>query len=180
VQGSAVDKLLAHVQKDPPPISQLRGDVPPEVAAILARMMAKAPAERFATPGDVAHALAPFCRPATAGGASEAEAPVAVEMTPAASRPSPTAAGDSGPVDLGELNLQEFPDLLPPLPTDVVSSPRPSRFTTKRGHQTLRLAKHQAAVVSSIALTLAVLIGWVCYPAIRNALSGPDRKGEAM
>ncbi len=59
---SVVDKLKAHAEQKPPALDELREDVPAELAAIVTRMMAKDPAERFQTPEDVAVALAPFCR----------------------------------------------------------------------------------------------------------------------
>ncbi|MBI2806569.1 MAG: protein kinase [Planctomycetes bacterium] len=53
-------KLLAHQMKQPRPISEYRKDVPAGVLAIIDKMMAKKVENRFATPGDVADALAPF------------------------------------------------------------------------------------------------------------------------
>jgi WD40 repeat protein len=58
--GDAVEKVMAHVQRTPPPLTQVRGDVPPEVARVVERMMAKDPARRYQTPAEVAAALAPF------------------------------------------------------------------------------------------------------------------------
>ena len=55
-----VTKMMAHVQQTPPPISLLRTDLPPGLAAVIERMMAKKPEDRFATPGEVAAALEPF------------------------------------------------------------------------------------------------------------------------
>jgi WD40 repeat protein/serine/threonine protein kinase len=53
-------KLLAVINDPVPPIRQQRSDIPAELAAVLDRMLAKQPADRFATPADVATALAPF------------------------------------------------------------------------------------------------------------------------
>ena len=44
----------------PAPIRQLRPEVPDALAAVLDRMLAKDPADRFATPAEVAEALEPF------------------------------------------------------------------------------------------------------------------------
>ena len=55
-----IGKMLAHVQKTPPAAHALRTDVPAELAAVVERMMAKDPAQRYATPAEVAAALAPF------------------------------------------------------------------------------------------------------------------------
>ena len=44
-----------------PSLTALRGDVPPELEAIVRRMLAKQREDRFARPRDVAEAIAPFC-----------------------------------------------------------------------------------------------------------------------
>ena len=56
--GSVLDKIKAHSQQEPPPISQFRSDVPAEVEAILRKMLVKDPAERYQTPAEVATAMA--------------------------------------------------------------------------------------------------------------------------
>jgi serine/threonine protein kinase len=57
---SMLKKIQAHAQAPPPPLRSIRSDVPAELEAVLAGMLAKEPSERFATPGEVAEALAPF------------------------------------------------------------------------------------------------------------------------
>jgi WD40 repeat protein len=58
--GTVMQKLRAHQDQTPRPLSELRPDVPVEVVRVVERMMAKDPAQRYQTPGDVAQALAPF------------------------------------------------------------------------------------------------------------------------
>jgi len=58
---TSLQKMLAHVHERVPAVTQLRYDVPAEAATILARMTAHGPDDRFATPGEVAEALAPWC-----------------------------------------------------------------------------------------------------------------------
>jgi serine/threonine protein kinase/WD40 repeat protein len=58
--GSVHDKLWAHEHKQPRPLIQLRRDVPTGLAAVLDRMLAKHPAQRYQTPAEVADALRPF------------------------------------------------------------------------------------------------------------------------
>jgi serine/threonine protein kinase len=55
---AALDKIKAHLEQAPPPLADFRDDVPPEVEAILRRMLAKSPAERYQTPAELAAALA--------------------------------------------------------------------------------------------------------------------------
>lgn len=53
-------KALAHAQRPVPPISERRLDVPPELAVVLQKLLAKEPGERFASLREVAEALRPF------------------------------------------------------------------------------------------------------------------------
>ena len=81
---TAFDKMTAHVHAAPPPVRNLAPAVPEGLATVLDRMLAKNPANRFATPAEVADALAPYC-----GGAD-----LAVLLKRAASSP-PLPPGDS-------------------------------------------------------------------------------------
>ena len=60
--GDALEKAKRHAAEEPRPLNAVRPGVPPKLAAVVARMMAKAPADRFQTPAEVAAALEPFCR----------------------------------------------------------------------------------------------------------------------
>jgi eukaryotic-like serine/threonine-protein kinase len=60
--GSVLDKLHAHATVPPPPIEGQRDDVPAGVLAILDRMLAKAPDDRFQSAAEIAKALAPFAK----------------------------------------------------------------------------------------------------------------------
>jgi len=57
---TAVQKMMAHLVEQAPRVESLRSEVPPKLAAIIHRMLAKKPEDRFATPGEVAAALEPF------------------------------------------------------------------------------------------------------------------------
>ncbi|MGH7547530.1 MAG: serine/threonine-protein kinase [Gemmatimonadales bacterium] len=54
---SAQQILMKQATATPTPIRQLRSDVPADLAAVLDRMLAKAPEERFQTAGEVSRAL---------------------------------------------------------------------------------------------------------------------------
>jgi serine/threonine protein kinase len=54
------DILRAHHSMDAKMLNYVRPDVPVELAAVAAKMMAKEPGRRFRTPAEVANALAPF------------------------------------------------------------------------------------------------------------------------
>jgi serine/threonine protein kinase len=63
--GSLVQKLLQHEQVEPPPVRSLRPGVPALVAAVVQKMLAKRPEERYQTPLAVTVLLERFCRPGT-------------------------------------------------------------------------------------------------------------------
>src|SRR5207237_3723288 len=58
--GTAMSKVMAHIEQTPRPLTELRKDVPPALARVVERMMAKDPAKRYQSPAEVAVALAPF------------------------------------------------------------------------------------------------------------------------
>ena len=87
-----MDKLEAHVSAEPPPIRLERLEVTAELEAVLAKMMAKRPEDRYQTAAEVAAALLPFAR---ADAAKEPEAETVEEVPPPptpAPRPKPVVA----------------------------------------------------------------------------------------
>jgi formylglycine-generating enzyme required for sulfatase activity/tRNA A-37 threonylcarbamoyl transferase component Bud32 len=72
---SMTEKLLAHQLQEPEPIEQLRPGLPKGLAKVVQTMMAKKPEQRYATPGKLAQALAPF---APSEGPIAAALPVAI------------------------------------------------------------------------------------------------------
>jgi serine/threonine-protein kinase len=51
------------LQQDPPALSQLRPDLPPQVEEVIARCLRKEPTERWSNVGELAEAIAPFGAP---------------------------------------------------------------------------------------------------------------------
>ena len=60
--GTLMQKILAHQRAEPQPIEEFRSDVPTGVIAIVKRMMAKKPENRFQTPASVAISLLSLTR----------------------------------------------------------------------------------------------------------------------
>jgi len=95
--GTLMQKILNHQQGEPKPIDTFRTDVPASVTALIQRMMAKKPEERFQTPASLALALASLTRRTSAS--SPALAPIGRPTQPQrddtplppnlASRPAP-------------------------------------------------------------------------------------------
>ena len=64
--GANTEELLQKVRTaDPVPLGSLRPDLPPGFVAVVERMMAKRPEQRFGRTADAEAALAPFCRAGT-------------------------------------------------------------------------------------------------------------------
>jgi serine/threonine protein kinase/nitrous oxidase accessory protein NosD len=61
-EGTIMEKMRHHCDHEPVPLHEKRPEVPPELSAVVHRMMAKDPAARVQTAQDVARALAPFCQ----------------------------------------------------------------------------------------------------------------------
>jgi serine/threonine protein kinase len=56
--GDAKEKQARHRGEEPIPVERLRPDTPPNVVAVLRRLMAKHPEDRYQTPAEAADALA--------------------------------------------------------------------------------------------------------------------------
>ncbi len=98
---SLVEVLTAHRTLRAPPLDQVRSEVPADLAAIVARMMAKEPADRFQEPAEVAEALKPFFKKGVA--------------TATGSPPElPTSAGSSADTTPPRLGLEGLIDLSEP------------------------------------------------------------------
>ena len=59
-EGATMDVLRAHRSTEAQPLNLVRSEVPAELAEVVAKMMAKKPAQRFKEPAEVAKALTPF------------------------------------------------------------------------------------------------------------------------
>ncbi len=57
---TALERALAHAERAPQLLATFRGDVPPALQAVLDRLLAKRPEDRFQTPAELAVALEPF------------------------------------------------------------------------------------------------------------------------
>jgi hypothetical protein len=98
---SLYEILQAHHSRDATPVNRVRPDVPAELAALIGKMMAKAPEHRFQTPGEVAQALKPFFKPGEGGviaGPSRVASPTAsTSADPGAAAMHRQAPGDAAP-----------------------------------------------------------------------------------
>jgi serine/threonine-protein kinase len=88
--GSAVEKMMAHQTKQPTPLRELNPEVPEELAAIIERLMQKAPANRFGNVTELIDALRRWAAPMPQ---SSREIPrLSVTAGPRAARPAPSVS----------------------------------------------------------------------------------------
>src|SRR5262249_19242500 len=73
--------LIQHQMEEAEPLERLRADVPPAVAAVVKKLMAKQPEDRFQTPAELAQTLEAL-----------AQGKASIQTTPAATRPAPPAS----------------------------------------------------------------------------------------
>ncbi|MBI3465850.1 MAG: protein kinase [Planctomycetes bacterium] len=97
-------KLLARAKTGALPVRSLRSDVPPGLEAIVAKMLARDPAQRLQTPGEVAAALAPFALSSVPG-----QVPAAPTAPPA---PTGTASSLITAQSEADSNFTEFLDFM--------------------------------------------------------------------
>ncbi|MEQ8786442.1 MAG: bifunctional serine/threonine-protein kinase/formylglycine-generating enzyme family protein [Pirellulaceae bacterium] len=102
---SAVKKIIALVNEQPPSIGEKRPDLPAELIALVDALMAKQPDDRPAAPEDVAEALAPFCAgrhlaalaPERPGDAAADERVATVSLSAASVETAPTFLDSQAP-----------------------------------------------------------------------------------
>ena len=91
------DLYQAHFSMEAGPLNLVRPEVPVELAAVVAKMMAKEPGRRFQTPGEVARALTPFFKPAASQPAGSSAEVSRVETQVAPTQPSSAAPAPTQP-----------------------------------------------------------------------------------
>jgi serine/threonine protein kinase/WD40 repeat protein len=74
-KGSVVQKIMAHTERQPDSLSQLRPNLPLGLVRIVERAMAKLPSQRYQTPADLYLALEPFAESAVVVVAEEPARP---------------------------------------------------------------------------------------------------------
>jgi serine/threonine protein kinase/WD40 repeat protein len=74
-EDTAMKTILAHLQKQPQPLPELRSDVPAGLWAVVERLLAKEPGQRYQKPIEVVPALAPFVKSSAKPGAKSVSAP---------------------------------------------------------------------------------------------------------
>lgn len=90
--GTGMEKLLQHQLDTPSPIEKLCPNLPPKVAQLIARLLAKKPEQRPTSAAEVAETLQPYCDAAVPLPTTRIATPVEVEPTLQLPAPVPDVA----------------------------------------------------------------------------------------
>lgn len=167
--------LAAHHTETARPLNEIRPDVPEEMAAIVAKMMAKDPAHRYQQPSEVADAMTPFFRQgvkAISMGGSAPSPPADAELETGTSRESstgvslaPGVAGSKAARSPRQRALPEQEAL-----AELAAETGDSSFLMRKNRERMRRAKTRRANVKLwggilagviVAGVLAVLAGTI-------------------
>jgi formylglycine-generating enzyme required for sulfatase activity len=153
-EGTAVLTIFAHMQKEPPPLP----GVSPALWAVVARMLAKDPAQRQQTPAEVAQALAPFCKKRE-GQATAPARPIATAM------PVGRPAASTRPVV-----ASPFDDLTiePARPAPHAKVPGPGSG-----------GRHRMLLLAAVPGALAAVLGLVLLAALHHGPADTGRQARA-
>lgn len=97
--NTAFEVAAKHVQQDPEPLATFRPDLPADLLALVHRLMAKNPAERYQSAKDVIRDLGKVQKGLTAAAptATQPMAPLAVSLSSSAVGPVPPPAAPAAP-----------------------------------------------------------------------------------
>ncbi len=124
--GTAVEKMMCHQHKQPTPLVELAPDTPPEMLAIVERLMQKSPQARYADCKELMEGL----RPLAASVAPQRKTRTMPRVAPPPSAVKPAASGLRA---LARPSAQfKSPAAAAPAPAPLASKlhPRPARLAT--------------------------------------------------
>ncbi|MBI3821925.1 MAG: serine/threonine protein kinase [Planctomycetes bacterium] len=147
--GNTVDKVIRHNTDQAPAIEELCPTVPKAVAAIVRKLMAKKPADRFRTPDELMDALAPHAAP------SVADWPLAAPATGERTSQEEIALAEEIQVDT-EPRAQGSTEI-----SDHDSILEWADATRKQRQVRRRIISVAVVLLGILALAVAGVVGWV-------------------
>ncbi|HKI21565.1 MAG TPA: protein kinase, partial [Isosphaeraceae bacterium] len=190
------DLYQAHFSMDAGPLNLVRPEIPVELAALVAKMMAKEPGRRFQTPGEVAQALTPFFKKGSVavkganaeisqagqpGATQSAPRPVSVPTRPAMERtPAPVSgARNPGPTQPGSIvegliDLRETQPLFDrildtPLPVAAPAASRRNLRPWSTAYEKLSWSGPRAWWAAAGVLLLGFVVAWAVVLRVKTA-----------
>ncbi|HKB38472.1 MAG TPA: protein kinase [Gemmataceae bacterium] len=187
--GTLVDKLKRLYHEMPAALPCWRNDIPPGLSAVVERMMAKRPDQRYQTPAEVAVALQPFCSAILPSLGRETHTDAVGNKLPTVSFPestAPQAAPQKGS-SVTALNVHgelfSLPQKREPAGPPAGRGP-PARAGRERAQPSRRRLVVPAALVA--AILVPPLIWWLMGLGSGSGtdegggMEDPDRRGEAV
>jgi serine/threonine protein kinase len=152
--GNPLEKVTRKLTADPPPIGLLRPDVPAGLAAVVHKLLAREPDDRYRTPVEAAIALTPFAHPAPGFPqrlfldrptvVDEAGTPTEIPGLPA---PRTAVVGSAEEIDLPTGADESHPEPPPTLATAVHRRPARRLWPSAARVALLVLAAAAAALI---------------------------------
>jgi serine/threonine protein kinase len=152
-----VQTIMAHLEKEAPPLPAVRPDVPAPLWAVVARVLAKDPAKRYETPVEFAQALAPFCKPGS-------KQPAAPKPAPASSPHADTKVrGDTSHLPERQKPAVPVATVVVPAPSPFAEFDEPAALDTPRSKpQPGKFAdRRKLAIGAGIGVLLLAVGGWL-------------------
>jgi serine/threonine protein kinase len=179
-ETTAVKTVLAQIEKEPPPLHELRPEVTTELAAVVGRLLAKDPARRYQTPIELAHALVPFIKSTEKSriegrqpSESSAKAPAkeAVEQSPESGK------AEAAPAPAAGLEAPAFANLSGP----VAGLDKPLARARAKSKPPLWYRRPRLiAAVSGSAVVLGVAVWLLAQVVFGGSGIAPDAKAQPM
>jgi serine/threonine-protein kinase len=149
-EGATLDKLLRHQTEPPQPLRKARPDAPPGVAAVVERLLAKRPDDRFQTMAVVAAALG-----ALAAKAAKIDTPMpGASRTRAAAKTIKVAVSPSALASNGKATVRRRAVRRPPTPVPAPPPPAPRRAQPSNRRKAIFLILAFGAAVLALGLVL--------------------------
>jgi len=153
VGGTALDKIIRHGTEALPSVSELRFDVPTEIEAIVHRLLAKHPDDRFQTPSELATELAPY--------AVSGPIPWAPSSNPSLTDAGATPQGDeTAPPEIGEGEEDDdLAVLTSSVPIEAMLAP-PIECVLAAREEEQRLRRRRYTILATASLLCGLLLWW--------------------
>ena len=183
-EGTAIEKILKHQGDRPPNLQKLRPDTPDELARIVTRLLAKKPADRYATAQDLAEALLPLTQLTDKSAAQATEAKPGPNMSssalhrPVDTTPTEAPSPPESPRQTTQLDRVSDPTPRPRPRPGPARRPAPATATTTTAPTTRRVRIKAQSRVSLVwrwlllAAIVLAMMGTVAAAAVVIWLAG--------
>jgi serine/threonine protein kinase len=117
--GSAAEKMMAHQLKQPQSLAELAPNTPPELIAIVSRLMMKKPEQRYSSVAEFVEALRPFVRKHS----GHLQRPALKRPAPQHAAPQPPSEPKANPNTAPAPPKSAAPSMLAPKPSGLHALP---------------------------------------------------------